>query len=115
MRIKGVFSAILTAHDIEQLVKKGSSGATKKSNATIDLEVKNPRTNLVETLHVTIHGNTNRDPVTGHTNNQELVLINLGPVALRQQRRPSVILAIKEPTKSVSQPTRSINGISKRR
>jgi hypothetical protein len=115
VRIKGIFSAVLTAHDIEQLVKQGLTQPTKKSGVAIDLEVKNPQTNAVQILHVAFRGNTNHDPLKGYTDQGELVLINLGNVAERQLRHPSVILSIKEPTKSVSQPASSINGTSKRR
>jgi hypothetical protein len=115
VRIKDVFSAVLTAHDIEQLVKAGTSQQAKKPNAAIDLEVKNPQTNVVQILRITVHGSTNRDLIRAHTDDGGLVLIRLGAVAERQLRHPSVILATKEPTRSVGQRARPISVTSKRR
>jgi hypothetical protein len=108
VRIKGIFQAILTAHQIEQLARKNLGTA-------VDFEVNNPLTRTVETLHLTFHGINNHGMVIGHTDKKETVLIKLGDVAERQQRHPSVVISVREPAKSVGLSANSINDISKRR
>jgi hypothetical protein len=115
VRTKGIFLAILTAHEIEQLARRQLAQAATKPDEVVDLEVKNPRTNTAQTLHVTFQGIRKQGLLHGRTDNGEFVLIKLGDVAERQLRRPAVILSVKEITKSVGQSVSPINATSKRR
>lgn len=108
MRIKGIFQAVLTAHQVEQL-------ARQKLGMAVDFEVNNPLTGSVETLHITFHDIKNHGLVIGRTDKREIVLIKLGDVAERQQKHPSVIVSVKETTKSVGLSATAINDTSKRR